>query len=89
MNTPRMSQKLIAAVARSARLRILNVLKRTQGLSVQELADQLGMSYMGIKDLCIDLQARGLLDGRREPRPRGACRLRRRIRRLLRTPPDG
>jgi predicted ArsR family transcriptional regulator len=66
-----MSQKLIAAVARSARLRVLNVLKRTQGLSVQELADQLGMSYMGIKDLCIDLQARGLLDGRREPRPAG------------------
>ncbi len=66
-----MSQKLIAAVARSARLRVLNVLKRTQGLSVQELADHLGMSYMGIKDLCMDLQARGLLDGRREPRPEG------------------
>ena len=66
-----MSQKLIAAVARSARLRVLNVLKRTQGLSVQELADQLGMSYMGIKDLCLDLQTRGLLDTRREPRPEG------------------
>jgi predicted ArsR family transcriptional regulator len=66
-----MSQKLIAAVARSARLRVLNALKRTQGLSVQELADQLGMSYMGVKDLCIDLEARGLLDGRREPRPEG------------------
>jgi len=66
-----MSQKLIAAVARSARLRILNVLKRTQGLCVQELADQLGMSYMGVKDLCVDLQARGILDARREPRPDG------------------
>ncbi|MEQ1851850.1 MAG: hypothetical protein ABMA01_09695 [Chthoniobacteraceae bacterium] len=66
-----MSQKLIAAVARSARLRVLNALKRTQGLSVQELADQLGMSYMGIKDLCLDLEGRGLLDGRREPRPDG------------------
>ena len=67
-----MSQKLIAAVARSARLRVLNVLKRTQGLSVQELADQLGMSYMGIKDLCLDLHKRGLLDARREPRPEGS-----------------
>ena len=66
-----MSQKLIAAVGRSARLRVLNALKRTQGLSVQELADQLGMSYMGIKDLCLDLQTRGLLDARREPRPEG------------------
>ena len=67
-----MSQKLIAAVARSARLRVLNLLKRTQGLSVQEIADQLGMSYMGIKDLCLDLHARGLLDPRREPRPEGS-----------------
>jgi predicted ArsR family transcriptional regulator len=67
-----MSQKLIAAVARSARLRVLNALKRTQGLSVQELAGQLCMSYMGIKDLCLDLEGRGLLDGRREPRPDGA-----------------
>ena len=66
-----MSQKLIAAVARSARLRVLNALKRTQGLSVQELADQLSMSYMGIKDLCLDLESRGLLTGRREPRPDG------------------
>lgn len=67
-----MSQKLIAAVARSARLRVLNALKRTQGLSVQELADLLGMSYMGIKDLCLDLESRGLVNGRREPRPDGA-----------------
>ncbi len=67
-----MSQKLIAAVARSARLRVLNLLKRTQGLSVQELADELGMSYMGIKDLCLDLHKRGLLDTRREPRPEGS-----------------
>ena len=66
-----MSQKLIAAVGRSARLRVLNALKRTQGLSVQELADQLGMSYMGIKDLCIDLEGRRLVKGRREPRPEG------------------
>jgi predicted ArsR family transcriptional regulator len=63
-----MSQKLIAAVARSARLRVLNLLKRTQGLSVQEIADRLGMSYMGIKDHCTDMEKRGLLDARREPR---------------------
>ncbi len=66
-----MSQKLIAAVARSARLRVLNLLKRTQGLSVQEIADHLGMSYMGIKDLTTDLEKRGLLDVRREPRAVG------------------
>lgn len=63
-----MSQKLIAAVARSARLRVLNLLKRTQGLSVPEIAGELSMSYMGIKDLCTDLGKRGLVDARREPR---------------------
>jgi predicted ArsR family transcriptional regulator len=67
-----MSQKLIAAVARTARLKILNLIKRTQGLSVQELADELGMSYMGVKELCVDLQRRGLLDVRRQPRPAGS-----------------
>src|SRR5205823_10316749 len=66
-----MSQKLIAALARSARLRVLNALKRTQGLSIQEIADRLGMSYMGIKDLCTDMEKRRLLDVRREPRPLG------------------
>lgn len=66
-----MSQKLIAAVARTTRLRVLNELKRTQGLSVQEIADRLGMSYMGIKDLCDEMEGRGLVDPRREPRPAG------------------
>ncbi len=69
-----MSQKLIAAVARTTRLRVLNELKRTQGLSVQEIADRLGMSYMGIKDLCDEMLKRGLLDARREPRGGNAGR---------------
>lgn len=66
-----MPQKLIAAVARTTRLRVLNELKRTQGLGVQEIADRLGMSYMGIKDLCDEMERRGLVDARREPRPEG------------------
>lgn len=64
-----MSQKLLSAIAPGTRLRIVNVLKRTQGLSVRAIAEQLGMSYMGVKDMCAELQKRGLVETWREPRP--------------------
>ena len=66
-----MSQKLLQAVAHNTRFRLVNLLKRTQGLSVQEIADQLDMSYMGVKESCQDLERRGLVDARREPKPDG------------------
>jgi predicted ArsR family transcriptional regulator len=52
-------------------LKILNELKRTQGLPAGELADRLGMSYMGVKGLCVEMEKRGLLDTWRAPQPRG------------------
>lgn len=66
-----MSQKLLQAVAQNTRFRLVNLLKRTQGLSVQDLADRLEMSYMGVKEACQDLERRGLVDARREPKPDG------------------
>jgi predicted ArsR family transcriptional regulator len=45
----------------------LNELKRTQGLCVADLAARLGMSYMGVKGVCLDLEKRGLLDTWRQP----------------------
>jgi len=66
-----MKQRLIQQVGRSARLRVLNELKRTQGLCVAALAARLGMSYMGIKGVCLDLEKRGLLDTWRSPQPLG------------------
>lgn len=66
-----MSQKLLQAVAHNTRFRLVNLLKRTQGLTVQELADRLDMSYMGVKESCQDLERRGLVDARREPKPDG------------------
>ncbi len=57
-----MNQKLIAEIGKSQRLEIINKLKRTQGLSVGELAEHLGMSYMGVKQHCVDLEAEGYLD---------------------------
>jgi len=66
-----MNQKLIAEIGKSQRLQILNKLKRTQGLSVTELAEKIGMSYMGIKQHCIELQKGGYLDTWRRPKPVG------------------
>ena len=68
---PPLKQRLIEQVGRSARLNVLNELKRTQGLPVADLATRLGMSYMGIKGLCIDLEKRGLVDTWRLPQKVG------------------
>lgn len=66
-----MNQKLISEIGKSQRLAIINRLKRTQGMSVKEIAAQLGMSYMGIKQHCVDLQKGGYLDTWRRPKPVG------------------
>jgi predicted ArsR family transcriptional regulator len=54
---------------------VLNEIKRTQGIAVGEIAERVGMSYMGVKDLCTDLAKRGLLDTWREPQPKGRPRM--------------
>ena len=66
-----MKQRLLQTVGRSARLRVLNELKRSQGLPVREIAARIGMSYMGVKGHCLDLEKRGLLDTWRSPQQRG------------------
>jgi predicted ArsR family transcriptional regulator len=66
-----MKQRLLQQVGRSARLRVLNELKRTQGLCVADLAERIGMSYMGAKGICLDLEKRGLLDTWRQPQKIG------------------
>ncbi len=65
-----MNQRLIAEIGKSQRLRIVNQLKRTQGMSVGELSEALGMSYMGVKQHCIDLEKRSYLDTVRRPNPK-------------------
>src|SRR6476620_9676074 len=66
-----LKQRLIQTVSRSARLKILNELKRSQGLPVGELADRLKMYYMGVKEQCEHLEKAGLLDTWRQPQQRG------------------
>lgn len=66
-----LKQRLLQAVAPNTRLKILNELKRTQGLHAGELAERLDMSYMGVKELCDAMQKAGLLDTWRQPQARG------------------
>jgi predicted ArsR family transcriptional regulator len=66
-------------VTKNPKLLILTEIKRSQGLSVAELCDRVGLSYMGIKQHCIALEREGYLDTWRRPkgmgRPEKAYRL--------------
>ena len=66
-----MNQKLLAEIGRTQRLEILNSLKRTRGMSVNELVEKMKMSYMGIKQHCLTLQRDGYLDTWRRPQKMG------------------
>ena len=85
-----MNQRLITEIGKSQRLRLVNRLKRTQGMSVGELAEALGMSYMGVKQICVELERLGYLDTWRRPkaptqtgRPEVAYRLTRKAHELF------
>src|SRR5581483_6486505 len=84
-----MNQRLLAEIGRTQRLEIINSLKRTRGMSVNELVDKMGMSYMGIKQHCLTLQRDGYLDTWRRPqhmgRPEMVYRLTRRSHDLFTT----
>src|SRR6202011_3933496 len=66
-----MNQRLLAEIGRTQRLEILNSLKRTKGMSVNELVEKMGMSYMGIKQHCVTLARDGYLDTWRRPQKMG------------------
>jgi len=56
-------QRLLAQIGRSQRLSVLNLIKRApDGLAVRAMADRLKMSYMGVKQICLDLEKDGYLD---------------------------
>jgi predicted ArsR family transcriptional regulator len=66
-----MNQRLLAEIGRTQRLEIVNSLKRTKGMSVNQLVEKMGMSYMGIKQHCLTLQRDGYLDTWRRPQKMG------------------
>jgi predicted ArsR family transcriptional regulator len=84
-----MNQKMLAEIGRTQRLEILNSLKRSKGMSVNELVRKMKMSYMGIKQHCLTLQRDGYLDTWRRPqrmgRPEMVYRLTRRTHDLFQT----
>jgi predicted ArsR family transcriptional regulator len=65
------NQQLLAEIGRTQRLEILNTLKRTRGLSVNQLVARMNMSYMGIKQHCLTLERDGYLDTWRRPQKMG------------------
>jgi len=84
-----MNQRMLAEIGRTQRLEILNSLKRSKGMSVNELVRKMKMSYMGIKQHCLTLQRDGYLDTWRRPqkmgRPEMVYRLTRRTHDLFQT----
>jgi predicted ArsR family transcriptional regulator len=88
-----MNQRILVEIGRTQRLEILNSLKRSKGMSVNELVRKMKMSYMGIKQHCLTLQRDGYLDTWRRPqrmgRPEMVYRLTRRTHDLFQTDSNG
>ena len=63
--------KRVSEVGRSQRMRIVHALKKTQGLSVNELGERLKLSYMGVKQHCEELERQGYVDTWRRPKAVG------------------
>ena len=63
--------KALRDIAKPQWFDIINCLKRSTGMSVAELSSALGMSYMGIKQHCVELDKRGYLDTWRRPKAVG------------------
>ena len=66
-----MNQKLIREIGRTQRLDILTAMKRYGSMTVKELSAGFRMSYMGVKQHCLDLEKDGYLDTWRRPGPVG------------------
>lgn len=62
---------LFKDIARPHSVDLIMLLKRSNGMSVNELAAALRMSYMGVKQHCVFLEKRGYLDTWRRPKEGG------------------
>ncbi len=63
--------RTIRAIAKPQHFAIIDRLKRSSGMPVGDLAEALDMSYMGIKQHCVELEKKGLLDTFRRPQATG------------------
>ncbi len=62
---------LLKDIARPHVVDLIMLLKHGRGMSVNELAAALRMSYMGVKQHCLLLEKKGYLDTWRRPKPGG------------------
>lgn len=63
--------KTARAIAKPQTFAILDLLKRSEGLSVNEIAKSLKLSYMGVKQYCNELEKKGMIDTWRRPKDTG------------------
>jgi predicted ArsR family transcriptional regulator len=63
-----MFPKALRDIARPTQAGILAALKKSEGMPVPDLARELGMSYMGVKQHCVTLEKMGYLECWRVPR---------------------
>ena len=63
-----MFSQALRDIARRSYTEILEALKRSDGMAVSELAKELNMSYMGVKQHCVNLEKKGYLEAWRVPR---------------------
>jgi predicted ArsR family transcriptional regulator len=63
--------RLAREIARPQMFAILDLLKRSTGMPVGTIAQELGMSYMGIKQHCVEMEGKGLLETWRSPKAVG------------------
>jgi predicted ArsR family transcriptional regulator len=63
-----MFSQALRDISRPTYAEILEALKRSDGMAVSELARELKMSYMGVKQHCVNLEKKGYLKTWRVPR---------------------
>lgn len=63
--------KHVRDIAKPQHFAIIDLLKRSTGMPVAELSRALNMSYMGVKQHCLDLEKKGWLDTWRRSVPNG------------------
>jgi predicted ArsR family transcriptional regulator len=71
-----MGASLISKVGKTSRLEVLQILKRAgRSMAVAEIATEMGLSYMGAKEVCLVLEKSGFLSTWRHPTPKGRPQL--------------
>jgi predicted ArsR family transcriptional regulator len=63
--------RLAREIARPQMFAIMDLLKRSTGMPVGQLAAELDMSYMGIKQHCLEMEKKGLVETWRNPKAVG------------------